>query len=77
MPAFDYTALAADGRTLSGRIEAADRGEAARRLQEAGALPVELRPAGTGRAVRAERPAAAIPARDLARLTRGLALLLG
>jgi general secretion pathway protein F len=78
MAQFDYTALTADGRVLSGRIEAAAPEEAARRLQQAGHLPMELAPAGTAPATRAPaRQGAPLPPRELARLTRGLALLLG
>jgi general secretion pathway protein F len=79
VPAFDYTALSADGRTLAGRIEATDRADAARRLQQAGHLPLDLLPAGSGAAAAASAPRsrAALPARELARLTRGLSLLLG
>ncbi|WP_343897533.1 type II secretion system F family protein, partial [Craurococcus roseus] len=79
VPNFDYTALAADGRALAGRIEATDRADAARRLQQAGHLPVDVLPAGSKGAASATGPqrAAAVPARELARLTRGLSLLLG
>ena len=46
MADFDYIAIAGDGRTLRGRIEAADPRAAAQRLQQIGHLPVEVRPAG-------------------------------
>lgn len=81
--AFDYVAIAADGRTLRGRISAPDRQAAARRLQEAGNLPIELRPAtaageaGGGAAAAGRAPDdRRLRPRELARLTRGLALLL-
>jgi general secretion pathway protein F len=81
VPAFDYTVLSADGRTMTGRIEAADRADAARRLQAIGHMPVEVAPAGTGLAApaaeRARHGGGSMPPRELARLTRGLALLLG
>jgi general secretion pathway protein F len=79
VPVFDYTAIAPDGRQVAGRIDAPDRRAAAQRLQRAGSLPVELREqgaatgAGPGRAAGDRR----LGARDLARLTRGLALLTG
>ncbi|MFC0388360.1 type II secretion system F family protein [Muricoccus vinaceus] len=76
--AFDYVAIAADGRTLRGRVEAESRQAAARRLQEAGSLPMEIRPAGEAVAGRAPRSPGdpAIPARERARIVRGLSLLL-
>jgi general secretion pathway protein F len=80
VPAFDYTVLSADGRTIAGSIEAADRADAARRLQEAGHMPVEVAPSGSGAAALATEHArhsgTPMPPRELARLTRGLALLL-
>jgi general secretion pathway protein F len=81
VPAFDYTVLSVDGRTIAGSIEAADRADAARRLQETGHMPVEVVPSGSGAAAalateRAHHSGAAMPPRELARLTRGLALLL-
>ena len=76
---FDYVAIAADGRTLRGRVDAEDRQAAARRLQEAGSLPMEIRPAGAasamGRSPRATNDPP-IGARERARLARGLSLLL-
>jgi general secretion pathway protein F len=83
MPVFDYLAIAPDGLAEHGRIEAVDRHAAARLLQERGRLPVELRD-GLG-----ARQPAAVPGRrrapgdrrlrprELARMTRGLSLLLG
>ncbi|HEY8614144.1 MAG TPA: type II secretion system F family protein, partial [Roseomonas sp.] len=82
MPAsstFDYVAIAADGRTLRGRLDAEDRQAAARRLQEAGNLPMEIRPVGEASAAgRVPRAANDPPlgARERARLARGLSLLL-
>ncbi|MBP0444558.1 type II secretion system F family protein [Roseomonas sp. SSH11] len=75
---FDFVAIAADGRTLRGRIEAESEHEAARHLQQGGHLPVELRLAGEGPAIRAPRTAGDLKLRprELARLTRGLSLLL-
>jgi general secretion pathway protein F len=78
MAQFDYVAIAGDGRTLHGRIEAPDQRAAARSLQEVGHLPVEIRPAGEGLAATSARTAGDRPlkARELARVTRGLSLLL-
>ncbi|MFZ6764862.1 type II secretion system F family protein [Pseudoroseomonas sp. WGS1072] len=75
-PSFDYVAIAADGRTLRGRLEAADRRAAARRLQEGGHLPMELRPAGEGQAAARPAAGAGLRPREQARLARGLGLLL-
>jgi general secretion pathway protein F len=79
MEVFDYTALGADGRAVTGRLEAPDRRAAARRLQEAGQFPMELR---SGTATSTVTAAAApddrpLKGRELARLARSLALLLG
>jgi general secretion pathway protein F len=82
MPAprlFDYVAIAADGRTLHGRLEAEDQRAAARRLQESGHLPMEVRLAGEGSTpLLAPRTTGdlRLRPRELARLTRGLSLLL-
>ncbi|MBO1075024.1 type II secretion system F family protein [Roseomonas marmotae] len=75
---FDYVAIAPDGRTLRGRVEAEDQRAAARRLQESGHLPMEVRPAGEGSAIAGFRMAGdlRLRPRELARLTRGLSLLL-
>ncbi|MCR0983629.1 type II secretion system F family protein [Roseomonas populi] len=75
---FDYVALAADGRTLRGRVEAEDQRAAARRIQEGGHLPMEIRPAGEGSALAAPGSGGGqkLRPRELARLTRGLSLLL-
>ncbi|MBV1800151.1 type II secretion system F family protein [Siccirubricoccus sp. G192] len=77
LPSFDYVAIAGDGRMLRGRIEAADPHAAARRLQESGSLPVELRPAGEAMTAPPARDDRRLRPRELARLTRGLSLLLG
>jgi general secretion pathway protein F len=79
MAVFDYTALGADGRAVTGRLEAPDRRAAARRLQEAGQFPMELRVASgaasaTTGAAPDDRP---LKGRELARLMRSLSLLLG
>jgi general secretion pathway protein F len=79
MEVFDYTALGADGRAVTGRLEAPDRRAAARRLQEAGQFPMELR---SGTATSTVTAAAApddrpLKGRELARLAHSLALLLG
>jgi general secretion pathway protein F len=77
LPSFDYVAIAGDGRMLRGRIEAADPHAAARLLQEGGSLPVELRPAGEAMTAPPARDDRRLRPRELARLTRGLSLLLG
>ncbi|MSO77447.1 MAG: type II secretion system F family protein [Alphaproteobacteria bacterium] len=41
MPVFRYTALAADGATIQGDMDAADRTAAIQRLQDQGLLPIE------------------------------------
>ena len=43
MPQFDYKARQADGNTVTGRIESADRRQAAQRLQEQQLSPVTLK----------------------------------
>ncbi|MBB5693071.1 type II secretion system F family protein [Muricoccus pecuniae] len=75
---FDYVAIAADGRTLRGRVEAEDQRGAARRIQEGGHLPMEIRPAGEASLIAAPVAAGGIRLRprEMARLARGLSLLL-
>jgi general secretion pathway protein F len=80
VPVFDYSAIDAEGRSRAGRIEAESREAAVRRLQGSGSLPVELRQAGAGPALRQAGRAPgdrALRPRDLARVTRGLGLLTG
>ncbi len=43
MPQFDYKARQPDGKTVTGRIESADRRQAAQRLQEQQLSPVTLK----------------------------------
>jgi type IV pilus assembly protein PilC len=48
MPAFEYVALANDGRSRSGRIEADDPIAAQRAIEAQGLVPTEVKPASTG-----------------------------
>ena len=49
MPQFDYKARQADGNTVTGRIESADRRQAAQRLQEQQLSPVTLKEVSTAK----------------------------
>jgi general secretion pathway protein F len=76
MPVFEYTALTAEGRTVSGVIDADSPKDARQKLKRTGVFPVDV-------AVTAARPAAGRPlfgervaATEVAVLTRQLATLL-
>lgn len=76
MPVFEYTALTAEGRTVSGVIDADSPKDARQKLKRSGVFPVDV-------AVTASRAAAARPlwgervaAAEVAVLTRQLATLL-
>lgn len=76
MPVFEYTALTAEGRTVSGVIDADSAKEARQKLKRSGVFPVDV-------AVTAARPAAGRPLwgervapAEVAVLTRQLATLL-
>ncbi len=76
MPVFEYTALTAEGRTVSGVIDADSAKEARQKLKRSGVFPVDV-------AVTAARPAASRPLwgervapAEVAVLTRQLATLL-
>jgi general secretion pathway protein F len=76
MPVFEYTALTAEGRTVSGVIDADSPKDARQKLKRSGVFPVDVaataaRPAA-GRPLWGER----VPAADVAVLTRQLATLL-
>jgi general secretion pathway protein F len=77
MAAFDYVAVDAGGRTVSGALTAADEAAARAALGKRRLMPLEVSPARTG-AVRAAAPSAKggkLDARTLALTTRQLATL--
>ncbi len=75
MPTFHYTALAGDGATVRGDLEAPDRSAAIQRLQDQGLLPIEAAEVATGTSRRVSAPKR-LPARAAVRLMRQLATLL-
>ena len=48
MPTFEYLALATDGRSRSGRVDADDAIAAQRAIEAQGLVPTEVKPASTG-----------------------------
>lgn len=80
MPVFAYEAVTAAGEVVDGRVEAADRSEALRRLRDLGYLPLKAWPAATTApaATRGLRMRRGAPRRgEVALVMRGLATLLG
>jgi len=77
MPRFRYRALRASGGEIAGELVAADRHEAAARLQAADSFPIEIAPStGAGRPLRA-LAGRRVKRRDLILFTRQLAALNG
>ena len=60
MPAFEYVALANDGHSHSGRIEADDPLAAQRAIEAQGLVPTEVKPASTGGLLGTRIPAAQV-----------------
>ncbi len=60
MPAFEYVALANDGHSRSGRIEADDPIAAQRAIEAQGLVPTEVKPASTGGLLGTRIPAAQV-----------------
>ncbi len=77
MPTFLFRALTADGRTIKGRIEAADEHGALDRLKARGLIPIQARPAGAGWRSLAGLFGRRDRSRLVTSLTRELAVLLG
>ncbi|WP_020682675.1 type II secretion system inner membrane protein GspF [Marinobacterium rhizophilum] len=78
MAAFNYRALTADGGARKGLIEADSPRQARALLREQGLMPTSVETASAAKPARAGRPrlARALPARDVALLTRQLATLI-
>lgn len=76
MPVFEYTALTAEGRTVSGVIDADSPKDARQKLKRSGVFPVDV--AATATRVSASRPLwnERVPPTEVAVLTRQLATLL-
>ena len=77
MPTFLFRALTADGKKVSGRIEAADERSALDRLKTRGLIPIRARPAGAGRRSLVGLFGRRDRGRFITSLTRELAVLLG
>src|SRR5579875_1402871 len=81
MPVFTYRGLAADGRTVSGLVDADSPRSARLRLREQGIFPTELTQSATG-ATRSVKSVSGfffrrrVPAAELALATRQLSTLL-
>lgn len=77
MAAFDYVALDAGGRRVTGAVEAADEARARGALEKKRLMPLELRPARPAVAAAPTRAKGGrLPARSLALITRQLATLI-
>ena len=77
MAAFDYVALDAGGRRVTGAVEAADEARARGALEKKRLMPLELRPARPAVAAAQTRAKGGrLPARSLALITRQLATLI-
>ena len=79
MPLFRYKALSPSGETLDGQMEAPSADDVISRLQDAGNIPMEARPAddGDGRALGALFKRATLTQAQVLQFTQQLATLLG